>query len=255
VSIAMNHPLTSSARSRLEPVPGAMVEAASDVLAKPTSGAHAEHGPRLQWIRIAGIAVAIFVNSLAVFHASLPPSEHDSPFLPAQRADAARHALTVELLEAVTNELPEERAPPALDPGLPHEARRPPLPAKESAMPVPDADLPSDPAPRLRFSLSQLRPGDGPAPLPAWPRDPKAATAAIYRPPAITYEPTRFSDAWQSVSLADRARQSTFSYAAHCSLNAEMRQIRGCSREERNAILSAKRGTRVDTALRPDGVD
>jgi hypothetical protein len=186
-----------------------------------------------------------------VFHASLPPAEHDPSFAPAQRADAPRQALTVELLEAVTIELPEERAPAVLDRALYQQPPRQSLPVHAPAQPVPVADS----APRLRFSLSQLRPSDEVAPLPAWPRDPKAATAALYRPPAITYEPTRFSDAWQSVSLADRARQSTFSYAAHCSLNAEMRQIRGCSREERNAVLSAKRGTRVDTALRPDGVD
>lgn len=250
----MNPPVSRSAGSHLEPDREATGEAACGVLAKPRSGGRAEHGTRLQWIRIAGIAAAICVNSLAMFYAWLPAARHDASFAPAERADGPRRALKVEMLEAVVIELPEERAPPAPDRAVSRQAPRQSLPVNAPALPVPEADPALQPAPRLRLGVSQWRALDGLSPLPASPRDPKAAAAALYRPPAITYEPTRFSDAWQSVSLADRARQSTFSYARLCSLSDETRQIRGCSREERNAVLSAMRGSRIDTTIRPDGV-
>lgn len=249
----MNPSVTRSPGSRLDPDHEATGEAACGVLPKPRSGARAGHGPRLDWIRVAGIAAAVSVNSLAVLYGWLPAAEHDSSFAPAERADGPRHALVVELFEPVAIALPEKPAPPLRDRAVSRHAARHSLSLHAPAVPVSEADPALEPAPRLRFGVSQWRSLDEVSPLPASPRDPKAAAAKLYRPPAITYEPTRFSDAWQSVSLAERARQSTFSYARHCSLSDETRQIRGCSREERNAVLPASRGSRIDTSIRPDG--
>jgi hypothetical protein len=236
----------------MEPNPGATEEAASGLPVIFKTDASVDHRPRLEWARIAGIAVAISVNGFAVFHVSLPPSERSTSVVPLELADRLRHALVVELIEAVVIDPPEERAPPFLERTVSRPAPSQLPPVAVPAFPESEPDPSLESAPRLRFGLSQLQSVDEAPPVAARRHDPKAAAALFYRRPAITYEATRFDDAWQPTSLAERGRQSTFSYARHCSLSNELRQVRGCSRDERNATAAAMRGARVDTAIRPD---
>jgi hypothetical protein len=211
-----------------------------------------ERGPRPDWARVAGVALAILINGFAVLHVSLPPSVRSQAPVPLEWAQVPRNALIVESVEAVVIDPPEARDPPTLVSPIPRRPASQPLSRVAARMPQSTPESAPVAPPHVRWSLSELTTIDEVTPAPGARRDPKAASAALYRRPAITYEPTRFNDAWQSQSLAERARQSTFSYARLCSLNDEMRQARGCSRDERNAAASAMRGERVDIALRPD---
>jgi hypothetical protein len=215
------------------------------------SGARADAGGRLRWLHIAGIAVAVSVNGLAVLYASLPPIAREPSRTSFESAPGLRRALSVEFVEAAVVDPPE-----SLDPPVPvrvsQRASRPPLSAPVASSPAPEVAPASVPSPRLRLNVSAAQAVDAAAPASVPMHDPRGAAAVFHRRPAISYEPTRFDKTWQSTSLAEKARQSTFSYARFCSLSDEMRQIRGCSREERNADVSASRGNRVDIAIRPD---
>jgi hypothetical protein len=236
----------------MESNPGATKQAASGAPVIFKTGTRVDPRPRLEWARIAGIAVAISVNGFAVLHASLPPSARGPSGMPLERVDGLRHALVVELIETVVIDPPKERAPPVAERAVSRPAPSQSFAVQTPALPESESEPSLESAPRLQFGLSQLQPVDEATPASASRRDPKAGAAVFYRPPAITYESTRFDDAWQPASLAERGRRAAFSYAAHCSLIAEMKQIRGCSRDERNAHASAMRGARVDTSIRPD---
>lgn len=215
------------------------------------SGGRADDGQRLRWEHIAGIAVALSINGFAALYASLPPFARGPAHTSLESAPGLRRALIVEFVEATVV------SPPALlDPPVPERVSqrvsRPSLSAPVASSPTPAIASAPVPSPRLRLSVNGALAIEAAAPASVPMHDAKGAAAVFYRRPAISYESTRFDKVWQSTSLAEKARQSTFSYTRLCSLNDEMRQIRGCSREERNADASASRGNRVDTAIRPD---
>ena len=211
-----------------------------------------ERGPRLDWARITGAALAIQINGLAVLYVSLPPSALSRAPDALEWIEGPRHALTVEFIEPVAIDPPQARNPTALVMPVPQHPSMHPLSKVATGTPQPASVSPAIPPPNVRWSLSESTTSDEVTPMPgAW-RVPKSSLAVFQRQPAITYVPTRFADAWQPLSLADRARQATFSYARFCALSDEMKQIRGCSREERNADMAAGRGERVNIALRPD---
>jgi hypothetical protein len=266
----MNQPVTLSARNHRDTDP--WVDGAAAHGSNADDGAPSAHrsslrapelivfgtggreslGPGPDWKRIAAMAVAISLNGFALLHVSLPPSERGPAFVPPEPVHDGRHALTVEPVEPVVIDMTEVRDPLVPERAVSARASRQSPPVSARALSVPEHEPSVVAAPRFRFGLSELRPIDEVTPAFGPLHDPKAAVEALYRRPAITYEPTRFNDAWVPVSLAERARQSTFSYARSCSLNDEMRQVRGCSRDERNADAAARAGDRVDTTIRPD---
>ncbi len=210
----------------------------------------ADDGQRLRWMHIAGIAVALSINSLVVLYASLPLSARGPTHTWPELAPELRRALILEFVEATVVDPPKLLEPPVPDRVSPRVSRSSQS-APVASSPAPEIASTRVPSPRLNVSVSgsPAIEAAGPASFPT--HHPKGAAAALYRRPAISYESTRFDKVWQPTSLAERARQSIFSYTRFCSLNDEMRQIRGCSREEINADLSAREGNRVDITIRP----
>lgn len=215
------------------------------------SGARADVDQRLCWVRIAAIAVALSINGLAMLYASLTPITRGPAHKSLATTPVLRRALIVEFVEATVVEPPDSRDPP-MPQRESQRVSRSSLAAPVASSPAPEIASTPVPSPRLRLSLSGSLAIEAETPASFPTHDPNSADAVFYRRPAISYEATRFEKAWLSTSLAEMARQSTFSYARFCSLKDEMTQIRGCSREERNADVSALRGNRVDTAIRPD---
>lgn len=212
------------------------------------AGAGVSRGPQLYWSRIGGIAVALIINGFAALYVSLPADQRVFAHVPVESVQGVRRALMVELVANDPIPVRISVAEPEAQRAVRQSRSVPVIPTQvvreldAAPMSIPHAGLDMRGAIVIDEAAESVYPAN----------DPKAAAAVLYRRPALTYEPTRFNDAWRSKSLAARARQSTFSYALFCSLNDEMRQIRGCSRDERNAAAAASRGDRIDIHIRPD---